>query len=92
MSFKSTSVTGSATRWQVTGDLTLKGTTKPVTLDVSFEGAGGDPWGGQRIAFSASAEIDREEWGVNWNQALETGGFVVGKKVKLELEVEAVKQ
>lgn len=92
MSFKSTKVTGSGNRWQVTGDLTLKGATKPVTLDVSFEGAGADPWGGQRIAFSATAEIDREEWGVNWNQALETGGFVVGKKVKLELEVEAVKQ
>ncbi len=92
MSFKSTSVTGSATRWQVTGELTLKGVTKPVTLDVSFEGAGADPWGGNRIAFSATAEIDREQWGVSWNQALESGGFVVGKKVKLELEVEAVKQ
>lgn len=92
MSFRSTQVTGSGTNWQVTGDLTLKGTTKPLTLAVSFEGAGGDPWGGNRVAFSATAEIDREEWGVNWNQALETGGFVVGKKVKLELEVEAVKQ
>ena len=92
IAFASTSITGSGTNWKVTGDLTLKGTTKPITLDVSFEGAGADPWGGSRIAFSASTEIDRENWGVNWNQALETGGFVVGKKVKLELEVEAVKQ
>jgi polyisoprenoid-binding protein YceI len=92
MSFRSTKVTGSGTKWTVEGDLTLKGVTNPVTLDVSFEGAGADPWGGQRIAFSATGEIDRERWGVNWNQALETGGFVVGKKVKLELEVEAVKQ
>jgi polyisoprenoid-binding protein YceI len=92
MTFRSTRVTGSGLNWKVEGDLTIKGTTKPVTLDVTFEGAGADPWGGNRIAFSATTEIDREEWGVNWNQALETGGFVVGKKVKLELEVEAVKQ
>jgi polyisoprenoid-binding protein YceI len=59
---------------------------------VTFEGAGGDQWGGQRIAFSASGELDREQWGMHWNQALETGGFVIGKKVKLDLEVEAVKQ
>lgn len=92
MSFRSTRVTGSGTNWTVEGDLTLRGATNPVTLDVTFEGAGGDPWGGQRIAFSASGEIDREQWGMNWNQALETGGFVVGKKVKLELEVEAVRE
>ena len=91
MSFRSTRVTGSGTNWTVEGDMTLKGVTNPLTLDVTFEGAGSDPWGGQRIAFSASGEIDRERWGVNWNQALETGGFVIGKKVKLELEVEAVR-
>jgi polyisoprenoid-binding protein YceI len=92
MSFRSTRVTGFSTNWTVEGDLTLRGVTNQVTLDVTFEGAGGDPWGGQRIAFSASGELDREQWGMNWNQALETGGFVVGKKVKLELEVEAVKE
>ena len=91
MSFRNTRVSGSGTSWIVEGDLTLRGVTHPVTLDVTFEGAGGDPWGGQRIAFSASGEIDREQWGMTWNQALETGGFVIGKKVKLELEVEAVK-
>jgi polyisoprenoid-binding protein YceI len=58
---------------------------------VTFEGTGRDPWGGHRIAFSASGEIVRDHWGMNWNQALETGGFVIGKKVRLELEVEAVR-
>ncbi len=72
--------------------MTLKGVTNPVTLDVPFEGASADPWGGRRIAFSASGEIDREQWGMSWNQALETGGILVGKKVKLELEVEAVQK
>lgn len=92
MSFRSSRVTGSDTNWTIEGDLTLKGVTKIVKFDVTFEGASGDPWGGQRIAFSASGEIDREQWGMSLNQALETGGLLVGKKVKLELEVEAVKK
>jgi polyisoprenoid-binding protein YceI len=92
MSFRSIRVGGSGTNWTVEGVLALRGVTNPVTLDVTFEGAAGDPWGGQRIAFSASGEIDREQWGMNWNQALDSGGFIIGKKVKLELEVEAVKE
>ena len=91
MSFRTTRVTASGSGWTVEGDLTLRGVTHPVTLDVTFEGAGADPWGGQRIAFSASGEIDRGQWGITWNQALEAGGFVVGKKVRLEIEAEAVK-
>jgi polyisoprenoid-binding protein YceI len=91
MSFRSTRITGSGTDWTLEGDLTLRGVTNPVSLDVTFEGAGRDPWGGHRIAFSASGEIVRDHWGLNWNQVLETGGFVIGKKVKLELEVEAVR-
>ena len=91
MSFRSTRVSGSGTNWTVEGDLTLRGVTNTVTLDVTFAGAGVDPFGSQRIAFSSSGEIDREQWGMNWNQTLDTGGFVIGKKVKLELEVEAVK-
>ena len=78
--------------WQLDGDLTIKGVAKPVTLDVEFEGLTGDPWGGERAAFSASTEVDREDWGLNWNVALETGGWLVSKKVKLELEVQLVKQ
>jgi polyisoprenoid-binding protein YceI len=91
MSFRSTRVTGSGTDWTVDGDLTLRGVSKPVSLVVTFEGAGRDPWGGHRIAFSASGEIVRDRWGMNWNQVLETGGLVIGKKVKLELEIEAVR-
>ena len=91
MSFRSTRVNGSGTSWTVEGDLTLRGVTNQVALDATFEGAARDPWGGHRIAFSASGEIDREQWGINWNQVLDTGGFVIGKKVRLELEVEAVK-
>ena len=92
MSFRSRAVTGSGTNWTVEGDLTVRGVTNPFTLDVTFEGAGSDPWGGRRIAFSASGELDRDRWGMTWNQALETGGVLVGRTVKIELEVEAVEQ
>jgi polyisoprenoid-binding protein YceI len=78
--------------WQLDGDLTIKDVTRPVTLDVQFEGLTGDPWGGQRAAFTASTEVDREAWGLNWNVALETGGWLVSKKVKLELDVQLVRQ
>ena len=77
---------------KVTGDLTIKEVTRPVTLAVEFEGAQPDPWGGQRLGFSADAEIDREDWGLTWNVALETGGVLVGRKIRLEFNVQAVKQ
>jgi polyisoprenoid-binding protein YceI len=93
MTFKSTAVdVGRDGTGKVTGDLTVKDVTRPVTLDVEFEGAQPDPWGGQRLGFSATAEIDREDWGLTWNVALETGGVLVGKKIRLELNVQAVKQ
>jgi polyisoprenoid-binding protein YceI len=76
----------------VDGELTLLGVTKPLTLDVTFDGTATDPWGNARAAFTATAEIDREEFGLSWNQALEAGGVLVGKKVEIEIEVEAVKQ
>jgi polyisoprenoid-binding protein YceI len=79
-------------RYVVEGDLTIKGVTQPVALELTFEGGGTDPWGGVRIGFSAKAELDREAFGLTWNQALETGGVVVGKKVAIEIEAEAVKQ
>jgi len=78
--------------WKVTGDLTIRGVTRPVVLDVQFEGVIQDPWGNQRLGFTASGEIDRNEFGVSFNAALETGGFVVSPKVKLEIEAEAVRQ
>ncbi len=79
-------------RYRVTGDLTLRGVTNSVVLDVSYEGAGKDPWGGERAGFNATTSIDRRQFGLEWNKALETGGLLVGEKVDLTLEIEAVKQ
>jgi len=76
----------------VDGDLTVKGVTRAVPLELTFEGGGSDPWGNVRLGFSAKAELDREAFGLTWNQALETGGVLVGKKVAIEIEAEAVKQ
>jgi polyisoprenoid-binding protein YceI len=74
------------------GELTVKGITKPVDLHVEFEGAGRSPYGQDVFGFSATAEIDREDWGLTWNVALESGGVMVGKKVKIEIEGEAIRQ
>ena len=93
ITFRSTSVEvdrdGTA---KVAGELTVKDVTRPVTLDVAFEGASPDPWGGHRLGFTATTEIDREDWGLTWNVALETGGVLVGKKIRLEFDVQAIKQ
>src|SRR5215211_2443589 len=78
-------------RWKVEGELTLRGTTRPVTLDVTFEGVENDPWGGSRAAFSATTELEREAFGLTWNQVLESGGLLVGKKVRIDLEVEVIR-
>ena len=91
LTFTSTSVSPKGDRWEVTGDLTIKDVTKSTVLTVEFEGGSVDPWGNARIGFSATGEINREEFGLTWNQALETGGFVVGKNIKLEIEAEGVK-
>ena len=91
LTYRSTGVTQQGSTWQVDGELTINGVTKSVPLRVEFEGSGADPWGGQRIAFSATTEIDREAFGLTWNQALETGGLLVGKKIAVEIEVEAVR-
>ncbi len=90
--FKSKSVTyKGGSDFAVTGDLTLRDVTRPITLDVSFEGVVADPWGGQRVGFTASGELDRFDYGLSFGAALETGGLVVGKKVSLQFEVEAVR-
>jgi polyisoprenoid-binding protein YceI len=78
--------------WKVSGDLTVRDVTKPVVLDVEFEGSHATPWGTAPVGFSASTELDREEFGLTWNQALETGGVLVGKKIRIELSVEANKK
>jgi polyisoprenoid-binding protein YceI len=89
--FRSTRIEGDKDSFKLTGDLTIRDVTRPITLDVQFEGQQTDPWGGERIGFSGSGKIDRREFGLTWNQALETGGVVVGNDVKINIEVEAVK-
>jgi len=90
LSFRSTGFrrTGKTT-FELPGELTIRGVTRPVTLAVEYEGITPDPWGGTRVGFAATTEIDREEWGLTWNQALETGGVLVGKTIKIELELQA---
>ncbi|SCE87405.1 YceI family protein [Micromonospora mirobrigensis] len=76
----------------LTGELTVKGVTRPVDLEVEFEGVGRTPFGTDVFGFTATTEIDREDFGLTWNVALETGGVLVGKKIKIEIEGEAVRQ
>ena len=83
-------VTGDGTA-KVTGDLTIRDVTNPVVLDVEYDGLVTDPWGNTKAAFTAATEIDREDWGLTWNVALESGGVLVGKKVSVELEVQIAK-
>jgi polyisoprenoid-binding protein YceI len=93
LTFTSTSVevTGANT-FVVTGDLTIRGTTKSVPITFELLGTSTDPWGGKRIGFEGEGEIHRKEFGLTWNAALETGGVLVSENVKLSLDVEAVKQ
>jgi len=92
ITFRSTSVeqTGDA-EYRVTGDLTIKGITKPVSVDFDYTGAAVDPFGNQRIGLEGTTTINRKDWGVNWNAALEAGGVLVSEKVTLEFEVSAVR-
>jgi polyisoprenoid-binding protein YceI len=76
----------------VTGDLTIRGTTREVVLDVTSEGRVKDPWGGERAGYSAKGKIKRSDFGLTWNMALETGGVVVGDEIKISIDVELVKQ
>ena len=86
MTFKSTKVTNSS----LEGDLTIKGVTKPVTFDLDFGGISADPWGGTRAGFEATTEINRKDFGLSWNVAIEGGGVLVGEKVKIALDVELI--
>jgi polyisoprenoid-binding protein YceI len=93
MTFRSTSVRrGSGDAWIMSGHLTLNDVTRPIDLEVTYEGSATSPWGNRSIGFSATGKLNREDFGVNWNQALEAGGFLVGKDVNLEIEAEAVAQ
>lgn len=92
-SFRSTTVEETSTdTYRITGDLTIHGVTKPVVLNAVFEGSAKDPWGGERAGFAGSATIDRRDFGLAWNKVLEAGGVLVGDKVELTVEIEAVKQ
>ncbi len=92
MTFASTDVRADGDNYIVRGDLTVHGVTKPLELTVEFNGVGADPWGGKRIGFSAEGEISRKEMGIDIDMPLENGGVVVGDKIKLALEIEAVLQ
>jgi polyisoprenoid-binding protein YceI len=89
--FRSTAVELRGEELRLTGELTMHGVTRTVRLDGERLGRGKDPWGGERMGFTARTSVDRREFGLTWNQALETGGVLVGDKVDIELEVEAVK-
>ncbi|HEX8254606.1 MAG TPA: YceI family protein [Thermoanaerobaculia bacterium] len=96
LTFRSKRVEGAMKKegdtFKVIGDLTIRGTAMEVTLEAQYEGTGKDPWGGTRSGSRANARIDRRDWGLKWNQALETGGILVANEVRIEVEVQAVKQ
>jgi polyisoprenoid-binding protein YceI len=76
-------------KYKLSGDFTLHGVTKPVTFDVEYLGAGADPWGNQKVGFTALAKINRKDFGMVWNKTLDKGGLLVGEEVELEIQVEA---
>ena len=93
LTFKSTAVKKiSDEEIEVTGDLTIRGETKPIVLKVETNGQVKDPWGGTRTGFSAKGSISRKEFGLHWNALLETGGVVVGDKIEITLEIEAIQK
>lgn len=88
---------GRAARWQGTrgqleGELTIRGITRPVTLQAEYLGHAADPWGGHRAVFSAAGTVNREDWGLTWNLALDGGGLLVSREIRIEIELEAVLQ
>jgi polyisoprenoid-binding protein YceI len=95
VSFRSRRVEGARASeggsFRIVGDLTIRGTTREVTLDATFEGRGRDPWGGDRVSFSADTKIDRRDFGLTWNAALEAGGVLVSNDIKVHIEAQAVR-
>lgn len=89
--FKSTKIEADKDDFILHADLTIRGVTKNVKFELEFEGVGKDPWGNIKAAFTAEAEINRKDWGLEWNAVLEAGGVLVGEKVKLQLDIQAVK-
>ncbi|MFE5026171.1 YceI family protein [Streptomyces sp. NPDC056656] len=92
MTFRSTSAESlGGDDYRMTGDLTILGTTKPITIDLEFNGSATDPFGNERVGFEGKGEILRSEWGLTWNAALETGGVLVSDKIKLTFDISAIK-
>ena len=92
LTFRSKRIEKAGERYRVVGELELHGVTREVVLDAEFAGTGKDPWGNQRAGFAAKASLDRREFGLVWNAALETGGVLVGEKVEISIELEVVKR
>ena len=92
MTFTSTQITGSGSDYEVTGDLTIKGVTRPVTFDLEFGGVQQDPWGNTKAGFTMTGSINRKDFGIEYNAVLESGGVIVGDKVTIEIDVEAALQ
>ncbi len=90
ITFSSTDVTRDGDDWTITGDLTIKGVTNPVSIDFESTGSAKDPFGNLRVGFEGSTSINRKDWGLTWNAALETGGVLVSEKIKLEFDVSAI--
>ena len=89
--YRSTTLTVDGDRARMQGELTIKGVTRPVALDVELLGAATDPWGNERLVLSARGRINREDWGLTWNVVLEAGGLLVSKEITLEIEVELIR-
>lgn len=92
ISFVSTSMSKKGEDFELTGNLTIRGISNPVTLHVEFGGVATDPWGNTKAGFIINGKISRKDWGLNWNAALETGGFLVSDEVKIACEVQLIKQ
>ena len=90
ITFTSTNVERDGDDWTITGDLTIKGTTQPVTVEFESTGSARDPFGNLRIGFEGHTTLSRKDWGLTWNAALETGGVLVSEKIKLEFDVSAI--
>lgn len=92
LNFKSTNIQGNGSEYEITGDLTIKGITKPVTLNAEFSGLMTDPWGNTKVGLNLDGKINRKDFGLTYNAALETGGVLVGEDVKLNAEIQLVEQ
>ena len=90
ITFSSTKVERDGDDWVITGDLTIKGETKPITIPFESNGSARDPFGNLRIGFEGGTSINRKDWGLTWNAALETGGVLVSEKIKLEFDISAI--